>query len=450
MQESTPERREQQRVFLVRLTTFIYLLLIFEGALRKWALPSLSGPLTLVRDPFVLFLYFRAAGSGWWPRSWGMNCMLLLIGVLSMIGVYYVGIGRTDVVTLMWGLRTYMVPIPFPFIIGSVFKREDLERFVRITLLLAIPIAGLTYVQFKSPASSWINQVSANGKGVFTVADGVVRTTGTFSFTGGQSCFVGCLVALACGAWFQKGHHRLMRFRWLLACTAGVLSNLAVSGSRGAFLMSAAMFLASILATFIGGKLDITLKQLVIGMAILSLTGWFMVYVVPDTYRTIALRFAVAAKSESLEDRVMSSFGSDAFSILERPDLPSLGTGIGSTAVNLFGPRRIPGTFMSTASFEGEAGRLLAEGGPVFGPLLIIIRIFIAIYLCVRTFGYVRRKGDMLPFMCSIFLLPVITIGQVIGNNTIAGFTWIFAGICLANWDMPDTEAGEVLAARVS
>ncbi|MBC7881424.1 MAG: hypothetical protein H7Y37_08820, partial [Anaerolineae bacterium] len=47
-------------LIIKRLIWISFWLLIFEGALRKWAIPQLSTPLLLVRDPFVLLAYFLA------------------------------------------------------------------------------------------------------------------------------------------------------------------------------------------------------------------------------------------------------------------------------------------------------------------------------------------------------------------------------------------------------
>ena len=52
--------RELQRQSIVRLIFLLFLLLIFEGALRKWVLPGLSNPLLFIRDPFLLAIYIKA------------------------------------------------------------------------------------------------------------------------------------------------------------------------------------------------------------------------------------------------------------------------------------------------------------------------------------------------------------------------------------------------------
>ena len=41
---------------LKKLFWLYFLLLIFEGALRKWIVPQLSAPLLLVRDPVALWI----------------------------------------------------------------------------------------------------------------------------------------------------------------------------------------------------------------------------------------------------------------------------------------------------------------------------------------------------------------------------------------------------------
>src|SRR5947209_16684365 len=52
----------------IRALIWLYLiLLIFEGALRKWVVPQLSNPLLIVRDPVVLVIYFLAARARVFP-----------------------------------------------------------------------------------------------------------------------------------------------------------------------------------------------------------------------------------------------------------------------------------------------------------------------------------------------------------------------------------------------
>ena len=43
-----------------KLIWLYFLLLLFEGALRKWFLPSLSQGLLIIRDPVVIWIYYIA------------------------------------------------------------------------------------------------------------------------------------------------------------------------------------------------------------------------------------------------------------------------------------------------------------------------------------------------------------------------------------------------------
>ena len=58
---------EQQQALLRRMIWLYFALLIIEGALRKWALPSLSAPLLVIRDPVVLLIYVQALRSRQFP-----------------------------------------------------------------------------------------------------------------------------------------------------------------------------------------------------------------------------------------------------------------------------------------------------------------------------------------------------------------------------------------------
>ena len=51
---------------LFKKAIWLYIvLLIFEGALRKWFLPSLATPLLVIRDPIVIWLVIEG-----WHRNW--------------------------------------------------------------------------------------------------------------------------------------------------------------------------------------------------------------------------------------------------------------------------------------------------------------------------------------------------------------------------------------------
>ena len=60
MIRQNPARPRNKMPFLKKLFWAYFLLLIFEGALRKWIVPQLSAPLLLVRDPIGLLILLEA------------------------------------------------------------------------------------------------------------------------------------------------------------------------------------------------------------------------------------------------------------------------------------------------------------------------------------------------------------------------------------------------------
>ena len=53
--------------FIKKLIWTYFLLLLFEGALRKWFLPGLSQGLLIVRDPIAIWIYFLAFQQNIFP-----------------------------------------------------------------------------------------------------------------------------------------------------------------------------------------------------------------------------------------------------------------------------------------------------------------------------------------------------------------------------------------------
>src|ERR1700719_3459780 len=52
-----------------RLIWLYFVLLICEGALRKWVVPQLSDPLLIIRDPIVILIFLLAIRARIFPSS---------------------------------------------------------------------------------------------------------------------------------------------------------------------------------------------------------------------------------------------------------------------------------------------------------------------------------------------------------------------------------------------
>jgi len=72
-----------------QLIWLYFWLLIIEGALRKWIVPSLSNPLLIIRDPVVILIYAVAASEGKFPRS-AFIALILGLAFFSFLACFIV------------------------------------------------------------------------------------------------------------------------------------------------------------------------------------------------------------------------------------------------------------------------------------------------------------------------------------------------------------------------
>ena len=75
---------ERARHRIVSLVMLVYLLLILEGALRKWLLPSFGQLLFFIRDPFVVWIYWIAARNGFIPRGQPLLIAGIAFGIATI------------------------------------------------------------------------------------------------------------------------------------------------------------------------------------------------------------------------------------------------------------------------------------------------------------------------------------------------------------------------------
>src|SRR6266446_7405819 len=190
-------RRERRRRWMAGLILSIYVLLIFEGVLRKWVFPEWGRWLFFVRDPLVIMVYVLALGHRMTPRkSVFLMTGLLLAGLsVPLIALQY-SFAPSGFSWLLaaYGWRNYFLYLPLAFFVARYFELADVERLIRWTLWVSVPIAVLVYLQFLAPASAPVNQglgtrddlLYRNGG----VAFDVVRTYGTFTSSPGQNAFI--------------------------------------------------------------------------------------------------------------------------------------------------------------------------------------------------------------------------------------------------------------------
>ncbi|MEO3407481.1 hypothetical protein AAFN85_26415 [Mucilaginibacter sp. CAU 1740] len=426
-----PVKKKDPNLLLKRGIWAYFLLLIFEGALRKWVLPGLSTPLLVVRDPLALWLVLLAWKRNLLPSNLYVNGMMI-IGAIAIITALAFGHGNFAVA--IYGARILMFHWPLMFVIGKVFDRYDVIKIGQATMWITIPMAMLITAQFYSPQSAFVNRgVGGDMKGGgFDGAMGFFRPPATFSFTNGTALFFGFAAAYVCYFWLTpKSINRLV----LLGATLGVLMAIPLSISRS--LLS--LVLAAILFSFIGisrnpkyiGKVMVAVVALVVIFAVLSQFSFFATPLEVFTHRFTSANETEGGVSGVFVDRFL---GGMVGAIIESAQKPFFGYGIGmGTSV---GSMLIAGDHTVYLISEGEWGRLIGEMGILMGFAVIIIRVVFVVNLGWNSFKRVA-KDDFLPWMiCSIGILAIMQ-GQW-AQPTSLGFDVILGGITLAALRKPN------------
>src|SRR4051812_45811176 len=143
-----------------RLIWLYFWLLIFEGALRKWIVPSLSSVLLLARDPVVIAIYISAIRQRIFPLNGAVVAVALLFVGSLLAGMFA---AHGSYVVTFYGLRANFLHLPLIFIMWEVLTRADVERFGKAMLFLAIPMAVLMVLQFRAAPDAFLNTVAGGG-----------------------------------------------------------------------------------------------------------------------------------------------------------------------------------------------------------------------------------------------------------------------------------------------
>lgn len=417
---------EEEDKMLKKGIWLYFILLIFEGALRKWFLPGLATPLLIVRDPLALWLLLKIWQQGLLPSNFYLKTMILVGIVGSYTALLF---GHGNFMVTIFGARILLIHFPLIFAIGQIFNREDVIKIGKVILMISIPMAILIILQFFSPQSAWVNRgVGGDLEGAgFDGAMGYSRPPGTFSFTNGTALFYGLVVCFILYFWLvPKGINRLL----LIASTASLFFVVPLSISRALFFsvcvsLTFAIFAISHNPKFVGRLFMAGIGGFIL-LAILSQASYFQTAV-----EVFFSRFDGANESGGgLEGVLIDRYLGGMWGALTRSsDLPFFGYGLGM-GTNV-GSKLLTGEVQYLIS-EGEWGRLVGELGPLLGITVIMVRL--SLCFKVATASFVKlQQGDLLPWMLLSFFLLTVPQGQW-AQPTSLGFSTLIGGLIIASF----------------
>jgi hypothetical protein len=430
-----PKSEISQHQLIKRGIWAYFILLIVEGALRKWFLPGLSAPLLIVRDPVAFLLLFKAAKDGIIRPNIYMSSAIL-IGIAGLFTAIFLGHGNLAVA--LFGARILLIHFPLIFVIGTVFNREDVIKMGKTLVWISIPMALLIAIQFYSPQSAWVNRgIGGNTDGAgFSGALGFLRPPGTFSFTNGNALFFSFAGGFIIYFWLTPNNiNRIVLF----AATLSLLAAIPLSISRALFFSLAISLAFAFLAILRNPRL--MSRVLVFAMfafasfMILVNTGFFNTSVEAFMSRFENANEAEGGVSGVIGGRFLGGMLTGLSSSHQTP-LWGYGLGMGTNA----GAMMLTGNNSQFLISEEEWGRLIGELGPLLGILIILIRLA----LCVKmAFASYRRiaAGDLLPWMLLSFGIINIPQGQW-AQPTSLGFSTLVAGLIIAAFNTQKEKAG--------
>lgn len=412
----------------IKIAIWLYFLLwIFEGALRKWILPSLATPLLVVRDPIAIYILFRAL----YLNVKFVNPYIILSLIFTLLSLAItLTFGHGNLFVGIYGARIMLLHFPLIFIIGKIFTKEDVLQVGRVFLVLNILMTIIVYFQFSSPQTAFINiGIGGEGSAGFSGAMGYSRPPGTFSFTTGLSIFYTAASVFVYYFWLSKDACSKIL---LCASTIALVIALPLTISRGAVVAVLIVGLFAIMASVTSAKMlgKVLLTGVVFYIAILILQNYVAIFNVGTEvfmHRVDAANKSTGAGGglkESILLRMVDDFLGPFIDFFNNPIFEG-NLGMGTNA----GAQMLTGKTVFLVS-ETEFGRLVGEQGILFGGGIILVRLILALKITVQSWK-LPKEDRLLPFILCGAACPALFQGQW-AQPSVLGFAVIMVGLLMA------------------
>ncbi|MDI3383033.1 hypothetical protein ACFPPF_02675 [Xenophilus aerolatus] len=418
-------------------TLFIAVLLVvvLEGALRKWVSNSLTLPLVLLRDLLALYTIWYALRTGALSfRRLPAQVLLLWTGILVLWGFLQLIVNQFSPAIFVIGLRFWLLYFWFGYAAAVSMTLTDYRRSLWVMLALMIAMTPLVVLQQSSPPGAFINtQIDTDVRDIFVVVAGVVRPTGTFSFTLGFTTFLAMAVpALFC--YRQAARHAGPGRRMFVVGFIALLIGTILSGSRSAVVFYLGLLGLALLGSLWFsrgvGKVYATMGVI---LTVSLMAGAAVLF--SDALVATQERFENASQAEDVGDRIVAMLAGEPET---HSQITWLGTGLGkgSNLASYFesGER----SFMLA---ETESARILLEGG-VMGVMFMLLKLAViaaGLFAAWRVAVRIRSSAPILVWLTlALALMTWSTIGQLTVN---AATGLLFAQALLALRYLPVTQA---------
>jgi hypothetical protein len=417
--------KKEAVIDLLKKGVWVYIILLLtEGAMRKWGLPRLATPLLIVRDPVAIWMLFVALKNGLFPSNnyvWSMAFISIFAFFIA------ISIGHGSMTVAIYGTRILLIHFPLMFLIGSLFGRDDVIKFGKMMLAISIPMLLLIAVQFYSPQTSFINRGVGGdlSGGGFAGALGFFRPPGTFSFTSGNTQFWSVVGVFVVYFWLNSsGVNRIL----LAAASICLIVSVPLSISR--------TLIFQIVLTIFFAFISVSKKPKYLGRMLLAGIGITIAIMFlgkldffQKSTEALVSRYTDASAAEGgLEGTLGTRFLGGLLGAVQETNQPFFGYGIGM-GTNV-GAKLLTGDVEFLIA-EEEWGRLIGEMGTVMGIIVITIRLSFCIKAAWLSF---RRLAvnDILPWIILSMAFVFIAQSQWAQPTTL-GFSTLIGGLLISS-----------------
>lgn len=411
-----------------RLIYLYILLLLLEGALRKWVLPGFSDALLLAREPVIFVAYARALMHGRFPRNSYVISGAIIVAIATVTTILF---GHGNLFVTAFGIRTNFLHIPFAFIMGSHLRREDVIRIGKWWLWGSCAMTAIIAWQYVSPQSAWINRGVGGIEGAgFAGALGRYRPPGTFSFIVGVVQFYTLTAAfLLIGATQNKFYS----YKLLIVSALALIISLPLSISRSLIVACFIVGCAALFVSFFQRNSLVRFSRIIL----FAFFGLFLASQIPlfhDGLEALSTRWERSTSEEdggisgAIIGRVVSNMLEPFNSQPNDEPIPFLGYGIG---VGTQAGAKLATGERGFNLGESEWQRMIAEYGILLGGAFCIWRISLFLKLLMMSL-HSMKQGNGIPFIILSTAGYNIVSGQL-GQTTVNGFVTVGIGLVIAS-----------------
>ncbi|MCS3672808.1 hypothetical protein GGP66_000212 [Salinibacter ruber] len=411
------------------LGTFV-LLIVVQGALRKWVFPGYERYLYFLKDIVlsVGILGFLTQRRVTFPTPVQRTALPLFVGAFvgwTLLEAFNLRLPALSVGLL--GIRSHLLYVALAVMVPMALSQvRDPMRLLRgFVLWIAVPVLLLGIYQYFQDPSAWINRYVDEGAQVTNIS-GYPRITGPFSYITGMGTFLVLCLCLAMGTLFAAVRFQRRRLLWggtlFMAFSVTVAP---MNGSRSVLFFTAipgAVVLLEMIRQ--RGRRSVGIVGLMATVA--------LAYVATQTDLALAWEtFLSRVGGGGADERALGLF------LKPFRRLGEIGFfGFGAGATHQAAPVLVglpASTWLPVGRGESSFVRLLIE----LGALGFIILTGLKLYLVYFAYGTMRRSQSAFAAVigtAAFLFLTVHLVAHVAFNPTAGALYWTLVGVMIFAW----------------